>query len=89
MVTSKSAVVVCSGNGGAGVHVYIVDTGVRVTHSEFVGRVGLGYNAADPQEAPDDIEGHGTHCAGTALGSSMGVARNATLHAVQVFAMRR
>lgn len=31
---------------GAGVHAYIIDTGIRSTHTAFTGRMGDGYNAA-------------------------------------------
>ncbi len=34
------------GGDGAGVHAYIVDTGVRTTHQEFSGRMGQGANFA-------------------------------------------
>jgi len=34
----------------------------------------------------DDLNGHGTHCAGIAGGTSYGVAKNVTLHAVKVLA---
>ncbi len=34
------------GGDGAGVHVYVVDTGVRTTHQEFSGRMGQGANFA-------------------------------------------
>ena len=41
----------CSGDG-TGVHVYIVDTGIRGTHVEFSGRLGNGfdYYGEDPYE---------------------------------------
>lgn len=68
---------------GAGVHVYIVDTGIQASHKEFAGRVGAGYDAVDGG-APDDCDGHGTHVAGIVGGGSVGVAKNVTLHAVRV-----
>ena len=69
---------------GEGVHVYILDTGVRATHSEFVGRVGNGYDAVDDDSDPDDCNGHGTHVAGTVAGSIFGIAKAATVHSVRV-----
>ncbi len=69
---------------GAGVHVYIVDTGMRASHTEFTGRVGAGYDFVDNDDNPDDCHGHGTHVAGTVGGSTYGVAKDATLHAVRV-----
>lgn len=71
-----------NGNG-SGVHAYIIDTGILATHNEFSGRVGNGYDAVDGG-APDDCNGHGTHVAGTVGGTTYGVARAVTLHAVRV-----
>ena len=51
-----------NGNG-SGVHAYIIDTGIRSTHTQFTGRVGNGYDAVDGG-SPDDCNGHGTHVAG-------------------------
>eukprot|EP00240_Pyramimonas_obovata_P015329 CAMPEP_0118932856 /NCGR_PEP_ID=MMETSP1169-20130426/10656_1 /TAXON_ID=36882 /ORGANISM="Pyramimonas obovata, Strain CCMP722" /LENGTH=296 /DNA_ID=CAMNT_0006875559 /DNA_START=132 /DNA_END=1018 /DNA_ORIENTATION=- len=69
---------------GAGVHVYILDTGINSAHTEFAGRIGDGYDFVDNDSDPEDCQGHGTHCAGTALGATYGVARAATLHGVRV-----
>jgi len=69
---------------GAGVHVYIIDTGINSAHAEFAGRVEAGYDFVDNNADPEDCNGHGTHCAGTALGATYGVARAATLHGVRV-----
>jgi aqualysin 1 len=75
---------VYSPNGnGSNVHAYIIDTGIRSTHSEFSGRVGNGYDAVDGG-APDDCNGHGTHVAGTVGGTTYGVASQVTLHGVRV-----
>jgi subtilisin family serine protease len=68
---------------GAGVHVYIVDTGINAAHKEFTGRLGDGYDAIDGG-APDDCDGHGTHVAGIVGGASVGVAKGVTLHGVRV-----
>ena len=68
---------------GQGVHVYVIDTGINAAHVEFEGRVGAGRDVIDDDDDPDDCEGHGTHCAGTAVGSNVGVAKGATLHGVR------
>ena len=69
---------------GAGVHVYVVDTGVRGTHQEFTGRHGEGADFVDSDNDASDCNGHGTHCAGTVLGTTYGVAKGATVHGVRV-----
>jgi subtilisin family serine protease len=73
---------------GAGVNLYIIDTGVRRTHQDFGGRVrwvGSFCSSATPDvNAPeyvagDGYDGHGTHDASFAAGSRSGVAKNATI----------
>jgi len=66
----------------ANVHAYIVDTGIRTTHSTFGGRATWGYNAVDGNNT--DCNGHGTHVAGTVGGSQYGVAKGVQLVAVKV-----
>ena len=48
---------------GAGVKVFVVDTGIRANHEDFSGRVTCGFDAWD--EDCEDEDGHGTHMAGT------------------------
>lgn len=67
---------------GAGVTAYIVDTGIRYSHSDFGGRAAFGFDAFD--EGGIDCEGHGTHVAGTVGGSTYGVAKDVALVAVRV-----
>jgi subtilisin family serine protease len=69
---------------GAGVKVYIIDTGIRLTHNEFGGRAIAGTDKIDNDDNPDDCNGHGTHVAGTVGGTTYGVAKAATLVAVRV-----
>ena len=69
---------------GAGVHAYIVDTGLRASHAEFVGRVGAGFSVVTDGLGTDDCNGHGTHVAGTIGGTQWGVAKGVTLHPVRV-----
>jgi len=68
---------------GAGVTMYTVDTGIRITHKDFAGRATWGYTA-NPTASDDDLNGHGTHCSGTMAGASYGVAKSAKLVAVKV-----
>lgn len=69
---------------GSDVHVYILDSGIRASHQEFVGRVGNGFDAQDNDSNPQDCNGHGTHVAGTLGGLSYGVAKNVVIHPVRV-----
>jgi subtilisin family serine protease len=69
---------------GTGVHAYILDTGIRRTHTEFTGRIGNGYDAVTSGGDASDCNGHGTHVAGTVGGRTWGVAKSVTLHPVRV-----
>ena len=69
---------------GSGVHVYILDTGIQSNHTEFEGRMGEGYDFVSDDDEPEDCDGHGTHCAGSAAGATFGSAPGATLHGVRV-----
>ena len=66
------------------VKVYIIDTGIRRTHTQFGGRAIDGYDAVDGTLPAADCNGHGTHVAGTVGGSTYGVAKGVTLVAVRV-----
>jgi len=68
---------------GNGVHVYVIDTGIRASHTEFAGRVGEGYDYINNDSDPEDCNGHGTHVAGTVGGTNYGVANGVTLHAIK------
>ncbi|QQQ80073.1 S8 family peptidase [Saccharothrix sp. 6-C] len=68
--------------GAANVRAYILDTGIRTTHSTFGGRASWGYDAVDGTNT--DCNGHGTHVAGTVGGSQYGVAKAVQLVAVRV-----
>jgi len=86
------AVGVPTSKKGKGVNVYVLDTGVRVTHNEFGGRAIPLYDASkhppkvcdrsDTSCAADD-RGHGTHVAGTVGGKKTGVAPKALIWAMQ------
>jgi subtilisin family serine protease len=67
---------------GAGVRVYIIDTGIQTSHSQFGGRASAVYDAFGGNG--QDCHGHGTHVAGTVGGSTYGVAKGALLRAVRV-----
>ena len=69
---------------GAGVTAYVIDTGVRITHSQISGRATNGYDAVDGDTTAQDGNGHGTHVATTIAGSTYGVAKAAKIVAVRV-----
>ena len=69
---------------GTGVKAYIIDTGIRATHTQFAGRVISGFTAINDGLGTNDGNGHGTHVSGTVGGSTYGVAKNVTLVAVRV-----
>jgi aqualysin 1 len=71
-------------NTGAGVTAYIIDTGIRKTHSQFGGRAVHGADTTAAGLTSDDCNGHGTHVAGTVGGSVHGVAKGVRLVAVRV-----
>jgi subtilisin family serine protease len=68
----------------ATVTAYIIDTGVRLTHTEYAGRATSGYDFIDKDTDATDCQGHGTHVAGTVAGKTYGVAKQAKIVAVRV-----
>lgn len=69
---------------GHGVTVYVVDTGVRISHADLRGRARYGYDAVDGDRTAADGHGHGTHVATIAAGKTYGVAKRADVVAVRV-----
>jgi subtilisin family serine protease len=69
---------------GSAVTAYVIDTGIRITHSEIAGRARYGYDFVDDDAVAADCNGHGTHVAGTIGGTNYGVAKRVRLVAVRV-----
>lgn len=69
---------------GAGVTVYVIDTGIRITHRDFGGRAGYGWDFVGNDRTAGDGNGHGTHVAATVAGTRYGVAAKARVVAVRV-----
>ena len=67
---------------GAGVHAYIIDTGIWTLHPEFGARADNVYDALGV--TGEDCNGHGTHVAGTIGAATYGVAKAVSLHGVRV-----
>ena len=85
------------GGDGRGVHVYVIDSGVRRTHDEFADRpgkvvwVGDFVNGNPASTRADDCDpppsqGHGTHVASIIAGRTFGVAPGARVHALRILA---
>lgn len=71
---------------GSGTRVYVIDTGVRSTHTEFHGRVDIarGFTAIADGNGTEDCLGTGTHVASTAAGRRYGMAKQASVVPVRV-----
>lgn len=73
---------------GAGVRVYVMDTGVQSNLAGFGGRVVTGFDAVakfrEPSRSNSDCSGHGTAVAGIVASSTYGVAKQATIVPVRV-----
>ncbi|HEY8225192.1 MAG TPA: S8 family peptidase [Pyrinomonadaceae bacterium] len=67
---------------GSGVRAYVIDTGIRTSHTQFGGRASNVFDAFGGNG--QDCNGHGTHVAGTIGGSTYGVAKSAFLRGVRV-----
>jgi len=67
---------------GAGVFAYVIDTGIRTTHTQFGSRASNVFDAFGGNG--QDCNGHGTHVAGTIGGSTYGVAKSVNLRGVRV-----
>jgi subtilisin family serine protease len=67
---------------GAGVHAYIIDTGITPSHPDYGGRATFDYNGIDANNT--DCQGHGTHVAGTIGSATYGVAKAVRLHGVKM-----
>jgi subtilisin family serine protease len=70
---------------GAGVSVYVVDTGVLVTHPDFGGRAVAAFDSYNENIDISQCNGHGTHVAGTIGSNTYGVAKNVNIYSVKVF----
>jgi len=78
-------------SAGRGAHIYVQDTGIRVSHRDFGGRASTSLDMTNGPlrecrgnpRCAGDVQGHGTHCAGTAGGRVYGVARSALIYSVK------
>ncbi|MER7835019.1 S8 family peptidase [Streptomyces sp. NPDC096040] len=72
------------GSGGAGVTVYVIDTGIRISNRDFGGRASYGWDFVGNDRSAGDGNGHGTHVAGTIAGTRYGIAKKAKVVSVRV-----
>lgn len=73
---------------GANVDAYVVDTGIRKTHTDFEGRIEVIYDYYKPKTDPaygEDRQGHGTHVSSSIAGKKYGVAKKAKIVVAKIF----
>ena len=73
---------------GAGVTVYVFDSGINSSHEEFTGRIEPGFNVIEDAYGTEDCSGHGTHTASLIGGTTYGVAKQVKLIPVRVLNCR-
>ncbi|MEV7889627.1 S8 family peptidase [Streptomyces sp. NPDC002817] len=71
-------------SAGAGATVYVIDTGIRISHKDFGKRASHGWDFVGNDRTASDGNGHGTHVAATVAGTKYGVAKQAEVVAVRV-----
>ena len=72
-------------SSASGIRIYLIDSGVRATHSEFEDRVVHGYDFVLNKKNTTDCTGHGTHAAAIMMGKTYGIAKKAILVSLRVF----
>jgi subtilisin family serine protease len=72
-------------SAGAGVRVYVIDTGVAANNPQLAGRILSGTSYVDGDTSTGDCNGHGTHVTGTIASSAYGVAKSAYIVPIRVF----
>ncbi|RQP08925.1 MAG: hypothetical protein EAS51_13275 [Microbacteriaceae bacterium] len=70
---------------GSGVDIFIIDSGVEITHPEFEGRAVQNWWSSASYGSTLDDSGHGTHCSTQAIGGTAGLARGARLISLKFY----
>lgn len=78
-----------TGLSGTTTYVYVLDSGVKTSHSEFLSNGGKrnavhGTDVVERLDYATDCTGHGTHVAATIAGKTFGVAKDAMIISVRV-----
>ncbi|MHB1007978.1 MAG: S8 family peptidase [Propionibacteriaceae bacterium] len=72
-------------NDGSGVTVYVIDSGIQRTHTQFSSAtIGAGYDFVDNDTDPSDCAGHGTAVSSLVAGNTFGAAKGVTLVPLRV-----
>ena len=69
---------------GAGIRIYVLDTGVNGNHNDFGGRVEREFKLETPCTSDATARHHGSWVASIAAGDTLGVARRATINDVKL-----
>lgn len=76
----------CYPKQGDGVRVFVIDTGCKIDHDEFVNASISTMPAPGSAFASGiDDHGHGSHIAGVIAGANVGIARNANITCIKAF----
>ncbi|TPX32216.1 hypothetical protein SmJEL517_g04625 [Synchytrium microbalum] len=90
--SSASTSYIFPDSAGLGTTVFVVDTGIDVTHPQIAGRATWGTSLVRAPNTTEfvnfDDNSHGTHVAGTIASTTYGVAKEASLVAVKVMDAR-
>lgn len=82
-ITRDNSITTPGDDGNPEVYVFVVDSGINMTHEEFTGRIAdTAY--LESLGGVNDCNGHGTHVAATAVGTTYGVAPSAAVIPVRV-----
>ncbi len=74
-----------SPNNGSGVTVYVIDSGILRTHTEFASAtIATGYDFVPSDPTPEDCAGHGTAVSSLITGATLGASKGVTLVPLKV-----